>query len=227
MLVRILFVNIVLSLFLVSYGSFLNVYAYKDIKYYNVCIDKKFCTNLAIQWWKWAYSFPKQNNPILDVDGRYCDVGQKGNVWMLAGSAETISYNRECTIPKDKVIFFPIFNSACSFIEFPNLKTKEDLINCAKSAQDKALDLKATLNNTELPHVRVAADVFNFTLPNESPLFPGTKSGTYLNAGDGEYVGIKLLQPGFYILKFSGTTAPLIDDPNPFSQDITYRIHVE
>jgi hypothetical protein len=194
-----------------------------------VCADAQLCKELAIDWWKWAYSFSNDNNPLLDSKGIYCATGQSGSTWFLGGYFDTpYQIVRDCTVPTDKTIFFPILNSECSYLEYPSIKTEQGLRDCAKQAQDQVVDTVATLNGTELPQLRIDTGIFNFTLPNDSFLFTGAKAGTYNTAGNGVFVGIKGLEQGDYVLKFSGTSLPLPNsqDINPFSQDITYNLHL-
>ena len=33
---------------------------------------------LSADWWQWALSAPAATNPLLDPDGRFCHIGQKG-----------------------------------------------------------------------------------------------------------------------------------------------------
>ncbi|MDN5846030.1 MAG: hypothetical protein L0H53_07125 [Candidatus Nitrosocosmicus sp.] len=224
---------IVISLYTFANYSISNdsvAFASTDIEFTNVCIDITQCEKLAVDWWKWAYGSTNENNPILDTKGVNCASGQTGSTWFLAGFFET-NYQivRDCTIPSDKIIFFPIINSECNYLDFPSLETDQELIECAKQAQDKATNLVATLNGTELPHVRVVTDIFNFTIPTDSPIFLNTNPGTYESAGNGAFVGIEGLKQGNYKLKFSGTSLPLPGsaDINPFSQDITYNLRIE
>ena len=71
-------------------------------------------------------------------------------------------------VPKDKPIFFPILNSECSPIEYPSIKSDEGLKKCAKTFQDMAKGLKASLDGKPLPVIRIATDIFNFTLPGNN-----------------------------------------------------------
>src|SRR6188768_1231986 len=62
------------------------------------------------EWWKWAASFDDDESPIIDRSGDLCASGQQGSVWFLAGVYGSAPVKRECTIPADKWIFFPIVN---------------------------------------------------------------------------------------------------------------------
>src|SRR6185503_13437139 len=37
-------------------------------------------------WWRWAYSFPADMNPVSDPTGELAGLGQSGPVWFLAGN---------------------------------------------------------------------------------------------------------------------------------------------
>jgi hypothetical protein len=50
----------------------------------------------------------------------------------------------------DYQTIFTILNSECSFAEFPNLKTEEELRQCAKQMQDSVTRLAASVNDISL-----------------------------------------------------------------------------
>ena len=202
-----------------------------DIEFQNVCIDIEYCEKLAISWWKWAYSFGN-DSPLWDATGSLCASGQNGPVWFLAGSFKSgLEVERDCTVPQDKTIFFPILNSNCSKAEQTHLNG-DQFVTCAKDAQDKARNLEATLKTANetvnLPHVRIVTDLFNFTIPDDSRSFENILAGTYEGAGNGEFVGISGLAPGSYELKFAGKSIPDVvrNDPG-FTQDVTYNLQIE
>lgn len=64
----------------------------------------------AAMWWQWALGIPPETNPLLDSTGEFCDIGQNGHVWFLAGNFGGVSV-RECIIPAGKALFFPIINN--------------------------------------------------------------------------------------------------------------------
>ncbi len=97
---------------------------------------------LAKSWWQWAYYLPMDKNPGVDKTGVNCSQGQNGPVFFLIGSFDGSLVNRECVVPKDKPLFFPILNSECSPIEYPSIKSDEGLKKCAKTFQDMAKGLE-------------------------------------------------------------------------------------
>src|SRR5918995_6502932 len=87
------------------------------------------------KWWQWAYSLPQNIHPAYDNTGKFCKESQKEPVWFFPGTYQQ-SVIRYCEIPYGVGILFPILNSECSFVEYPQMKTKEELSNCARKIQD-------------------------------------------------------------------------------------------
>jgi hypothetical protein len=67
---------------------------------------------LLNEWWQWAMSIPAAVNPILDNTGQRCALGQRGNLWFLAGNTGGTSV-RECTIPLHTRVLIPLHNTFC------------------------------------------------------------------------------------------------------------------
>lgn len=105
----------------------------------------------AEKWSLWAYSTPSATNPILDETGAFCDVGQSGGVWFLAGSffnKPVVPYTRTCTIPRGKYILLPILSGLSFAPEFPENEdpcsryaTKIDQVRCDLN---RDVDVKGT-----------------------------------------------------------------------------------
>jgi len=157
------------------------------------------------KWWQWGYSIPKNINPAYDNTGKNCAEGQNGPVWFLAGTYGH-PVERACTIPADKGILFPILNSECSFAEFPKLKTLSELRMCAKTIQDQATTLFASVDGLPIRHLqeyRIQSPPFDFTLPQNNIL--GMPANTTTQAiADGNWVFLKPLSPGIHKIMFKG-----------------------
>jgi hypothetical protein len=157
------------------------------------------------KWWQWAYSIPKDVNPSYDDSGRYCSEGQSGPVWFLTSSYKH-KVDRYCNIPAGKSILFTILNSECSFAEFPQLKTEQDLRKCAKEMQDSVIQENATLDGVSLKgldNYRVQSPLFTFTLGRNNIL--GLPAQTTTPAvSDGNWVFLKPLPVGKHIIQFKG-----------------------
>lgn len=60
------------------------------------------------RWWRWADD--QSVAPYLDPDGRYCQLGQSGPVWFLAGTNGEFQPRRECVVPEGKHLLVPVIN---------------------------------------------------------------------------------------------------------------------
>jgi hypothetical protein len=159
------------------------------------------------RWWQWAYSIPKDIHPAYDNTGKHCAVNQNGPVWFFPGTYGK-SVVRDCTVPAGKAILFPILNSECSFGEFPNLKTIQQLRMCAKVFQDQVIQLQASVDGMPIPDLekyRIQSLQFNFTLPKDNIL--GLPANTSTQAvADGNWVFLKPLPQGKHEITFRGNT---------------------
>lgn len=72
-----------------------------------------FLPALTAHWWEWALSIPTGQNPMLDPTGEDCMIGQRGELWFLAGvfAVNGGTVTRACSVPADKALFFPVINS--------------------------------------------------------------------------------------------------------------------
>ena len=98
-----------------------------------------------------------------------------------------------------------LLNSECSYAEFKQLKTEEELRDCAKNMQDFVTGGEAFLNNITIPNVekyRIQTDLFNFTLPQDNIL--NLTAQTTQAVADGNWLFLKPIPPGKYELKVKG-----------------------
>ncbi|WP_148685503.1 hypothetical protein [Candidatus Nitrosocosmicus hydrocola] len=156
------------------------------------------------KWWQWTYSIPWDRNPSYDDTGEHCDENQNGPVWFLTQGFEH-PVERTCNIPQNTALLITLLNSECSYAEFRELKTEEELRECANNMQDFVIGAKASLNNITIPNVekyRIQTDLFNFTLPKDNIL--NLTAQTTQAVADGNWLFLKPLPPGKYELKAKG-----------------------
>jgi hypothetical protein len=200
------------------------------------------------EWWQWAYSIPPDQNPLLDETGKFCDQGQKGKRWFLAGVLnESGKATRKCTIPYGKQLFFPILNVEQSAIEVRNGdaflcedlgESKADLRECANRIADLVAPGSLTLtiknlgngNVTDLSDKisRVESPPFKIHLPDPNLLgYTGERLDPNPSdaASDGYWVALKPLSPGKYELEFSGSFE--VEGEVVFTLIITYNLTIE
>ncbi|MGC1132828.1 MAG: hypothetical protein WA941_08395 [Nitrososphaeraceae archaeon] len=111
-------------------------------------------------------------HPSYDNTGKFCSENQKESVWYLSNSFEYPAV-RTCEISSDTALLIALLNSACSFAEFPTLKTEQELRDCAESMQDTVNGGHAFLNEVNISSLieyPVQTRMFNFTLPQNNIL---------------------------------------------------------
>src|SRR5688572_14857423 len=182
----------------------------------------------SAEWWKWLLSSPTTSNPSTDRTGQYCNVNQNNlNVWFLAGTSGGYE-ERECSIPEGRAILVSPIEVICSFAEYPELKTEEDLHNCAKSDQDAVKDVKLIVDSIpikDLQKYRVGSSLFNVTLP-ENNIF-GVPPQTTEAISDGTFVMLKELPVGHHTIYASGVLVDFTTTSNlNFVSEVKYDINV-
>jgi hypothetical protein len=172
---------------------------------------------LAAKWWQWALSAPESSNPVTDTTGEFAAVGQKGQIWFLAGNRDGGTTVRTITVPEGTALFFPIVNT---FLVDEGTIEEERARNTATI--DTAAGLTLEVDGTPIPVTesdREQSTLFAIKLP-EGNIY-GAPAATYAPAVDeGYYVLLEPLSPGTHTIHFSGSVAG-------FSLDVTYYVTVE
>ncbi len=188
------------------------------------------------KWWQWTYSIPWNKNPSYDDTGEYCDENQHGSVWFLTLAFEH-PVEHTCNIPQNTALLITLLNSECSYAEFKQLKTEDELRECAKKMQDFVTGAEASINNITIPNVekyRFQTDLFNFTLPQDNIL--NLTAQTTQAVADGNWLFLKPLPPGKYELKVKGEIDSKVssnevggneyDGPIGWNQTTTYTLWI-
>jgi hypothetical protein len=191
-------------------------------------LDGKTNADLSATWWQWAYSTNDEANPVRDSTGVNCSVGQDGKVWFLAGGFGSSKISRQCVIPADKFVFFPVIN----MIYWP--RKGNDSYTCdrakfkASSNNNNAINLFVEIDGVKLENVQrfraKTEECFDIFEKVDRSLDP---YNAYPSASDGYWVLLKPLSKGKHTIKFGGGYSV---DENPFGrmlQDIEYEITVE
>lgn len=161
-------------------------------------VEGKGYAQWSAAWWQWAMSMPVE--PYVDPDGRFCDLGQEGPVWFLAGTDGSFDAQRECRIPPGKYLFLPIIN----MIHQTPLGVKKE----GKVASCKELQASAAVNNDHLVSAVVLIDgvlvknVVSYRVRSEGcfPMYPKLPEDdryiTPVAASDGYWLMIEPLPIG-------------------------------
>lgn len=163
---------------------------------------------------------------MLDNTGAFCNIGQKGPVWFLAGVFFGGTVERSCTIPYGKYILFPIANAFwLNSVDTPDLK-ESDWRQAANDFLPPSVggDLEATLDgnsiifNPKTPIVRSQSPVFSVKFPadNVFELDPSILTDFPI-VSDGFWVMLPPLSKGTHVLHFRAGQ----------SQDVTYHLTIQ
>jgi hypothetical protein len=201
-------------------------------------------------WWQWAASFPSDMNPLTDETGEFCDLGQSGPVWFLAGTLGGEA-ERSCTIPAGKALFYPLVNVV--WIDCPPPSTDADIsdedvrfiLAAYTAAGDSACQLTSTIDSyyselfgTDIPQpisallrpaVRSQSPVFRVNLPEDSILGgscdPALEPGlTGRSISEGYWVMLPPLEVGEHVLTLHG--AGCAGGEPFFETGVTYHLTV-
>lgn len=207
--------------------------------------EEKQETNLGSQWWQFVSSIPAQENPLFDLTGSKCVVGQRGDIWFLGGlmgitvDGEAIGggiVTRSCSIPQGKTLFFPVINNV--LFDSPNIcgqdnnsLSYEDMVTSLKGQTDAATDMKVTVDGRVIRNIkRIRPQSIDISLPENNAWdtlckaykLGGVPAGIYPGAQDGYYVSLSPLSVGNHKLTIHGALA----SPNTFTLDIVYNLKV-
>ena len=187
-------------------------------------------SELAGDWWNWAFQGPIETFPLFDGTGESCDVGQEGKFWFLAGNFGGTSV-RSCTVPEGKALFFPVLNTIWWAPE--DGETVEELRAIANSF----IDPTNSSVSCEIDGVPVA-DLFAyraqsppggfvFDIPEGSvgTIFGFLPGPRFPSVADGYWVGLNPLPEGAHTIHF----AAVVGDPKTpdFELDVTYFLTIE
>jgi hypothetical protein len=200
--------------------------------------------DLGAEWFQWAVQAPATDNPVDDKTGAKCRVGQEGPVWFLAGtrgSGETTV--RQCEVPGDKAIFFPLINSA--WFAFLNDPPGERTAEFVRNKAEVGCDANSIRNlSVTIDGVPVARPDRYLTAADQSPLFQAQLPTDNIfglteddakelllspSAHQGFYLYLKPLPVGEHTIAWTATWDCNFDDTpesEPQSENITYNLKV-
>ncbi|MEP7183381.1 MAG: hypothetical protein ABI886_14455 [Betaproteobacteria bacterium] len=190
---------------------------------------------LSGEWWQWALSMPVADNPLADATGEKCMVGQRGSTWFLAGTFGTSTATRECSIPADATLFFPVINSVA--FDTPNACGQDPTPlpsafyrGLAADFINGATNLSVLVDGKLIRQLhRVKSKVFDVALPEDNLFaavcepYGGLPAGIYSPAiDDGIYVRLNPLAVGPHTLQIHA------ENPSAagFVLAVTYHLEV-
>lgn len=156
------------------------------------------------RWWQWCYSFPDASSPVTDSSGQFCKEHQDyKSVWFLAGTFGGKA-ERNCTLPRETSIFFPILTDIVSFYTDPRLKTKSELDAYSKADLDHTQLISVKMDGhimLNLYSYRVHTNLFSIDVPDINNKVLRVKTQAI---SDGYWMFLKPLSLGKHRLEFIG-----------------------
>jgi hypothetical protein len=178
----------------------------------------------AAAWWQWALGAPAAVNPLIDPTGEFCDGGQEGPVWFLAGNFGVYS-ERACTVPPGKALFFPVVNYLVSPL-FGDGETEEQIRASANAYIDNVTALEATVDGVSIENLdpfRAESPAFAIELP-EGDLIGMGPGVIELALTDGYWILLGPLPAGDHVVRFRGEVAGGF--PDGFETEVVYSLTV-
>jgi len=194
--------------------------------------------SLSPQWEQWQLSIPASVNPALvttDPSRETCAIGQSGPVWFLAGVFGGGTATRNCQVPDNVSLLFPVINYVN--INTPNVCGQGptnipvgQLRAPAKAFIDGASDLSVQLDGRPVGMQRIVSATFAVALPLgnifDSPCVAAglgsVPGGVYSPAvDDGYYSLLYPLKAGNHTLRIKAKNTS-----QNFSLDVTYILTV-
>ncbi len=163
----------------------------------------------TVKWWNWFLSTAKSINPVLDQTGEHASVNQPlHDVWFLSGKMADENGNlpsRLCGMPTGRSVLFPVINCEVNPLEYPELKTEQELIDHVTADENTIVQKVCLLDGTPIPVQRVKSDptIFEVTI-NDNNVY-NIRSGRTVAYGEGYWVFLKPLSLGDHMLYFRGS----------------------
>lgn len=181
----------------------------------------------SADWWQWTNSMPESQSPLRDLTGDKCAVGQRGNVWFLAGTYGSGKLTRQCEIPAGKYIFFPVINMAY-WPPAGETGVCADMQRGAALNNDQLLQITVEIDGQAISdaqsHREKTNACFDFyaRVPRE-----WNPPKAYPAASDGYWIMLKPLPPGEHTIRYTASYNRPDGAYGDMVQNIEYRIKIQ
>jgi hypothetical protein len=184
---------------------------------------------LTAQWWQWASSFPRDENPLADTTGEDYSKGDiLGDIFFLGGG-EGGKVERDCTVTEGQAILIPIVTILC-FKSEPE-ETHESLLAQCTEIVDQTKNPLLIIDGNKVRNLesyRVTNPSFFTVEFPDNNIFEPTPAGSYDAVADGYWVLIEGLSAGEHDITVVGklhgqSSFGKID----FRTQVTYHLTVE
>lgn len=177
---------------------------------------------------QWAYSIPASVNPLNDITGQNCMVGQRGSTWYLVPFFGGVTGSRSCTIAHG--VKLQVLVAGNAYVYAPGYcgdvaGTPDSALRAAIAGFTDTLKVNVTIDGERVKAKRVRSDVFATALPAGNVFTPFCGSspvpaGIYRTVDDSFYAEVDDLKPGRHTLQLVATNG------SSFNQNIVYTLNV-
>jgi hypothetical protein len=177
---------------------------------------------------QWAYSIPAPVNPLNDLTGQNCMVGQSGSTWYLVPFFGGVTGSRSCTIPHG--VKLQALVAGAAYVYAPGYcgdvaGTPDSGLRAAIAGFTDTLKVTVTLDGNRVKAKRVRSEVFATALPADNVFAPfcgasPVPAGVYRSVDDSYYAEVDDLKPGVHTLQLVATNG------SSFNQNVVYTLNV-
>jgi hypothetical protein len=164
----------------------------------------------TVKWWQWAFTIPSKHNPLTDRTGQHWNTQQpSSDVWFLVGIIGGIDKtfpHRSIKIASGRSILFPVLNCEANALEYPDLRTHNDLVKHVVNDVNTVVKKEVFINGIRLNPARVQSEprIFRLTIIEDNA-FGINNIGSTDASADGYWVFLKSLPEGKYSVRFEGS----------------------
>ena len=162
-------------------------------------------------------------------DPSKCFLGEdvKNNVLFLGVPSVSEKFPvRNCDVPSDKAIFFPIESAQCDY-GIQGIHTENDLIACAKEGND-GVEISLIIDGINIDYPveknRIMTNLFNITMNNK---MMGDYTGTFPSLSEGYSIFLKPMKPGNHSIIYQVSVVYPANPVNDYIQKVQYFFHVK
>lgn len=183
------------------------------------------------KWWQWALELPADVNPILDTTGVNCNEGQLEHVWFLADTLGSGTAQRNCVVPANTALFFPLISTfyGAFLNDSPETRTEAYLRSVAASCVN--VDFAAEIDGVDIRNAAqyfAQSPLFDVQLPDNNLFGLGPDVIPELrlspSVAQGYFLFLRPLPPGPHTIHWSSSQNCPFGD---FAEDVTYRLLVK
>jgi uncharacterized protein YecT (DUF1311 family) len=165
-------------------------------------------------YWHWVRSFGPGRDPAEDAVGARCAERQQGPVWFLPGGTTSAPLVRQCRVPRDRHLFFPVLVTLAEAKD-GNPARCPALRQALDQLTRSATDLRAEVDYHPVPQFalwRQATDCFVVR----------SDQGERPAMSDGYWLMLHPLSLGDHVIEFGGRYKA-----DGFSKEVRYLLRVE